>query len=204
MNKRNILTRVKAENCFGCGNCATRCPAGVLEMRRQGDGFLYPSALDLQHCAECGICLNSCPCCSPPAGQSPIRAYAANMRSGLKESGCSSGGAAALLGEEMLKRGGIVYGAVYTPTFEVVHRAAGTLSELREQRGSKYIQSDLNVCFREMGMPDIDLLRFDLPWSFKSETISCVSDFHREILQIPTECIEHAGQIFIADFLHEN
>lgn len=61
-----------------------------------------------------------------------------------------SGGAFYLFSEEILRIGGIVYGAGYDNCFRVQHVRAET-SEVRDSmRGSKYVQSNLDGIFKQI------------------------------------------------------
>ena len=54
-----------------------------------------------------------------------------------------------LLAREILKQGGVVYGAGWEkPAWRVVHKSAENEEELDDLRGSKYVQSDMGDTFR--------------------------------------------------------
>lgn len=56
---------------------------------------------------------------------------------------CASGGAFTALAEGCLRRGGTVYGAAYTPAWEVEHRRVADLQGLKRLQSSKYAFSGL-------------------------------------------------------------
>ena len=48
------------KQCCGCGACENVCPQSCIEMRRNGEGFLYPT-VNVDKCIGCGMCEKSCP-----------------------------------------------------------------------------------------------------------------------------------------------
>lgn len=62
----------------------------------------------------------------------------------------SSGGVATALSEEVIRCGGVVYGAAFDPHFVVRHVRIENVQELPQLRGSKYIQSDMDSTIRNI------------------------------------------------------
>jgi len=63
----------------------------------------------------------------------------------------SSGGVFSLLAQDILRRGGLVFGAGFDHSdWHVYHRSIDCEAELSELRGSKYVQSEMGMCFREV------------------------------------------------------
>ena len=54
-----------------------------------------------------------------------------------------------LIAEQVLINGGIVFGAIFNEDFSVIHSYAGTREELEKMRGSKYVQSEIGITFRQ-------------------------------------------------------
>ena len=73
-----------------------------------------------------------------PGISSVYACYAKNMEI-LKRS--SSGGLFYLLGENVIKKNGVVFGARFDEHWEVVHDKAEKIDELSQYMGSKYLQS---------------------------------------------------------------
>ena len=61
----------------------------------------------------------------------------------------TSGGAFTAIAEEIIRRGGIVFGAVMTEDLRVKHVAVETMEELALFRNSKYVQSDIGDCYKQ-------------------------------------------------------
>ena len=136
--------------CCGCGACAAVCSNGAIDMRTDEEGFLYPVVAD-DKCVECGACVSVC-----RAGVGKIKAsdnvsaFAAYCIDESIRKSSSSGGIFSILAEEVLRHGGVVYGAAFDERFSVKHIAVDKVSELPRLRGSKYVQSDIGDCFADV------------------------------------------------------
>ncbi len=62
----------------------------------------------------------------------------------------SSGGVFYLIAEEIINKGGIVYGAAFDEDFQVVHTGIERIENLPEIMGSKYVQSNIGGIFAEI------------------------------------------------------
>ena len=140
MSLRFFETADKAA-CCGCSACEAACPVSAIHMARDEEGFAYP-VLDRKKCIECGRCQKVCPIENGNDPQPAVAAYAAVHRDAglLKKS--SSGGVFTALAEEVIRSGGIVFGAVMENN-KVFHCKAETVEQLAPMRGSKYVQSDM-------------------------------------------------------------
>ena len=136
--------------CTGCTACATACPKSCIAMTADENGFLYP-IVDAEGCVSCGLCENACPVITPlkMAGNEP-KAYAAYSKDETVRMQSSSGGVFTELAKAVLKDGGVVFGAVYSEQFEVVHICAENETDLAKLRGAKYAQSDLRGIFADV------------------------------------------------------
>jgi len=52
---RSFRPVVNKKECIKCGICATFCPEGCIEIRKDG------STVDYDYCKGCGICSQECP-----------------------------------------------------------------------------------------------------------------------------------------------
>lgn len=150
---RNVLEDM--DRCVGCSACAQRCPTQCISMQHDHEGFLVPY-IDANRCVDCGQCKKVCPVLNtgmeiPNANQEPgfPRAWAAWSLNDAIRLSSSSGGIFSLLAESCLSRGGTVFGAAFDQDFMVRHTGITEPSELDSLRRSKYVQSDINQCFRE-------------------------------------------------------
>lgn len=141
-NSRHILKNT--EICTGCAACISACPKGAIQFRDDDLGFSYPE-ITAGNCVECGKCLRSCPVAGlaflPETADEP-EAYAAWAHDDIRKAS-SSGGVFSLIATEVLRAGGVVYGAAFDANWRVGHRAVERTEELSLLRTSKYVQSEM-------------------------------------------------------------
>lgn len=137
------------KKCCGCGACRASCPKGAIVMLPDEEGFLQP-VVDAAKCVQCGKCEAVCPVLHPGKPRKPLAVYAAKAKDDELRWGSASGGVFTVLAQDVLKRGGVVFGAGFErPTWRVIHKAATNEEELDDLRGSKYVQSDTGDTFKE-------------------------------------------------------
>lgn len=150
-----MITLESKQDCCGCHACVTICPRKCISMHADEEGFLYP-ATDISLCVDCHLCEHVCPMISPPAlqaaapdgGGSPIRVYAARCRDERFRGNSASGGIFPVLAEQVLKEGGVVFGARWDGDFMAVrHDFITDMKDLHLLQGSKYIQSSIGNAF---------------------------------------------------------
>lgn len=114
------------------------------------EGFWYPQ-VDTAKCVECGRCETACPILCPVAkNQQNTVAYAAYNKDEAIRLQSSSGGLFTLLASEIIRQGGVVFGAAYNERFEVEHICVESVEELERLRGSKYAQSRIGNSYSEV------------------------------------------------------
>lgn len=149
----------KKEDCCGCHACETVCPKKCISMREDAEGFFYPST-DVALCINCHLCEKVCPVINatnragnvPASNDSPFhaRVFAVRASSDALVLASSSGGAFSVIAENVIARGGVVFGARWTPDFGgVFHDFTETLDGLSAFRGSKYLQSRVGNAFKK-------------------------------------------------------
>ena len=140
------------KDCCGCTACASICPKGAITMQPDTLGFLYPN-VNTSLCIDCGLCDNVC---AFNDGYDKFTDFANPIPYGVRHRDketlmCSqSGGAFTALSDVILDKGGIVYGAGWNESFEVIHKRASSKEERNALRGSKYVQSDLRGVFAQV------------------------------------------------------
>lgn len=134
--------------CCGCEACRNVCPRQCIIMKRDDEGFLYPEVA-IAECVDCGLCRSVCPMLYPGKERRPTAAFAARNPDEAVRQASSSGGIFTRLAEQVLDRGGVVFGARFDETWEVVHDYARSREDLARFRGSKYVQSRIGNSFRQ-------------------------------------------------------
>lgn len=136
--------------CCGCGACYNLCPTGAITMVYNDEGFLEPKVND-EKCIKCGLCKNRCPSINTKyENLSEPTCYAAYGSDEIREKS-SSGGLFTLLAQSVFDKGGYVCGAGYTDDLKVEHMIIKSPDELDKLRFSKYVQSDANTVYRQIG-----------------------------------------------------
>lgn len=128
------------KDCCGCEACVQRCPVNCISLHEDEEGFLYPQ-VDKDTCIGCGLCEKVCPVINQYIPIEPISVYAAINPNEEIRLQSSSGGIFTMLAEQIIDKGGVVFGVGFNDEWEVVHKFTETKEGLSEFRGSKYVQS---------------------------------------------------------------
>ena len=142
----------KYEDCTGCAACFSVCGKGVIKMRSDNTGFLFPK-IDMQKCIECGLCEKSCPVITPVHKDSKLNnphAYLLQHKNDTIRAESTSGGAFTAIAEETISNGGIVFGASLEDDLVVRHIGVEKSEDLIKFRNSKYVQSEIGNSFIEV------------------------------------------------------
>lgn len=141
----------EAEKCTGCGACLNVCPTNSIVMVRDIHGFDCPQ-VDMSTCVQCNACYQACPQMHVQHFEKKLSLiYAGQLQNKdtvLENS--SSGGVAYALSEYIIKRGGIVFGAVYGEDMRVTHVPVERVSDISYLQGSKYVQSYIGTSYRNV------------------------------------------------------
>lgn len=134
--------------CNGCGVCKLVCPVNAIEMKEDGEGFLYPE-INESKCIHCNKCRKACANFNDKKEENE-KAYVAMNHSEDQLKISSSGGMFYLLAEYVIKQKGVVCGVTYNNKLEVVHAFAENLEECKKFCGSKYVRSDLQNSYQKV------------------------------------------------------
>lgn len=144
------ISIVKNNECVGCCACVETCPIGIISVSYDSKGFVHP-AVDEKKCINCGKCLSVCPSLAPVvnvSGNSKLFIGINSLNEDRLKS--SSGGISTILAEIIINNKGSVYGACFDNKFRVCHLRIDRMEDIGKMRGSKYVQSDMNLVFKEI------------------------------------------------------
>ncbi len=138
-------------NCAACGACISACPKRCIRMVEGNDGFLIPQ-VDSESCVQCGRCQSVCPVNRRPEGadweDGTYYALWANDAGKRKEG--SSGGVFGLLADQVLAKGGVVFGAAYSDDYKSVYQTSTDEVPLIRLKKSKYVESNVGNVFAKV------------------------------------------------------
>lgn len=117
-------------------------------MREDEEGFLYPT-VNAELCIDCGLCERVCPLAHPLDALPPLTVVAAKNRDDDERMSSSSGGIFIALAREVIKAGGVVFGAVYDEEWQVRMVSAETIEDVRPMQGSKYVQARVPTAYAD-------------------------------------------------------
>lgn len=144
------ITNDNKKDCCGCTACANICPKHCITMKEDREGFMYPS-VDKTNCINCNLCEKVCPIINTqPSKYLPDKAYIVRNKDCEIVKNSTSGGAVTAFCEEILRKNGIIFGGAFDENFNVLHRSAESVEDLKIFRSSKYVQSDLSDTYKNV------------------------------------------------------
>lgn len=140
---------VSSDKCCGCAACANKCAKGAITMQPNEEGFLHP-VIDTSLCVDCGLCEKACPGLKPAkvTDNTPL-AYIVQHKDDAVRYQSTSGGAFTAIAQEVIRRGGVVFGSIMTEDLKVKHDCVSTVKDLAKFRNSKYVQSEIGDCYKQ-------------------------------------------------------
>lgn len=138
-------------SCSGCGACVNVCPTDCITLEYDKQGFLAPIT-DESRCIHCNKCRKTCPANNEYINNNfskPTCIACYNKHENTVRNS-SSGGAFTTIAEYVLEKGGTVFGSKIDETLRPYHIGVTEKSRLQELRGSKYIQSNIQLEYRKV------------------------------------------------------
>lgn len=138
----------KDKDCSGCYACVNICPKNCITMETDSEGFKYP-LVDYDVCIACGKCVKACPIINKKELKREVKAYACINKNEAIRKESSSGGIFTLIAESFIAKNGVVFGAAFDDNLKLKHSYAETKKDLAKFRGSKYLQSEIGMTFKQ-------------------------------------------------------
>lgn len=135
--------------CTGCSACFSVCKHEAIQMNVASDGFFHP-VIDANKCVDCKLCQHVCPSNSLPSLNDPQKVFLTWTTHDEYRQNSSSGGMFSAVAAYVLDHGGVVFGASYDENMNVCHRSIRDKKDLPLLQGSKYVQSSIGTCFKEI------------------------------------------------------
>ena len=127
-------------------------------MQRNGEGFMIP-IVDREKCIDCGKCDKRCPHLNTSKDVSvfsmesfkdkPSYLYFSNRE---ERKNSASGGFVYDAMRRVVDSGGYACGCVWNENLKAIHIISDQLQDLYRMQSSKYVQSDMNDCFKKVQM----------------------------------------------------
>lgn len=148
MANTEVIKLCNEIDCTGCEACRSVCPTESIQMLPVGNLLAEVPRIDNKTCIKCHACEHTCPVLHPLILQLPKKSIAAIAIDSHVNHTSTSGGIAAIISDQCVKNGGVVYGAV-SKGRDVFHKRCTTQNDLKDLRGSKYVKSYLKDSYLE-------------------------------------------------------
>lgn len=128
------------DRCTGCSACESSCPVNAIKMVLSNEGF-YEPVIDSERCINCSKCLKVCPL-DKKIGTPKKKSYYGWHKDPNVCFNSSSGGIFRGLADDVISRGGIVFGAIYSEDWKSVVFEDSDHISLNAIQKSKYTVSN--------------------------------------------------------------
>lgn len=145
------LTLPNREQCTGCSACLNVCSHSAITMQNDGEGFLLP-VVDNSKCVNCNLCINKCPIINKPIFEEiPKIIYAAYNLNKEQHQKSASGGLFSTFANYFYSlNNGMVCASAFNPHLHLHFELSTNKKDLKKLRGSKYVQSEVGLVFRQI------------------------------------------------------
>lgn len=144
-----MIKIIRPEDCCGCGACEQKCPRNCISLIPDNEGFWYPK-VDMNLCIDCSICEKVCPVINQEGERVPLKVYAAKNIDEEVRAKSASGGIFTIIAENVINKGGVVFGVKFDENWDVVFDYTETKEGLEKFRRSKYVQAWLGNTYKKV------------------------------------------------------
>lgn len=146
------INKLGKEKCCGCSACAQVCPKHCITISLDNEGFEYPNVNE-KICIDCDACESVCPIIQTPDER--VNEFQKGFLVQIKDDGIrkesTSGGSFSAIAFWVINQGGVVFGATLDiDKKEVYHRWVDIKEDISLFRNSKYVQSKIGECYKEV------------------------------------------------------
>ena len=145
------MSHINVNNsCAGCSACMAACPKDAITMAQNRRGFYIPK-INLDLCVDCGACVKTCPVKDVvETDRNNCEAYYQFASDKMVRKSSTSGAAFYLMAKKVISDGGLVCGVVWGDNYVAKHVLTDQIEMVERMRGSKYVQSHMGNCFRDI------------------------------------------------------
>lgn len=135
--------------CCGCEACIQKCPKQCISKIVDNEGYVYP-LVNKDACIDCNLCVKVCPIHNDNRDRKPLFVYAAKNKDEEIRRNSSSGGLFFEIAKNIIEQNGVVFGAKFDASWNVIHDYTENIQGLFEFQGSKYVQSNINGAYKKV------------------------------------------------------
>jgi coenzyme F420-reducing hydrogenase beta subunit len=136
------------DSCTGCFACKSVCKSDAIYFKNDELGHYYPHINE--NCINCNSCVKICPANNKIVLNSPIEVFASWSIDFSERITSASGGVATEISKRIVENKGVVYGCTVKSNIDIQHIRIDSLTELFKLKGSKYVQSSIENCYKNI------------------------------------------------------
>lgn len=137
------------ENCIVCKSCYNACPVHAIYYENENT-YLQKVRVNNDLCINCGKCIDKCLLLDTAYERSNSKAFSVFNKNDVIRKNSTSGGIFFSLANYFLNNNGYVCGCILDENINAKHIISNNINDIYKMMGSKYVQSDIGDCFRDI------------------------------------------------------